>query len=119
MVGEESSLVIEFSRCIAAARTLLEEGRLEEAFPVIQKAIQLGTACPEGFNLLGILNELRGDQEAARRMYRVALAIDATYSPASYNLDRLCQWKSVGRTSPINFGDRLKKELSLRDLIVK
>ena len=107
-----------FAGCIAAARKLLEERRLEEALPVIHKAIKLDADRPESFNLLGALDELRGDQDAARRMYRVAMTIDATYSPASFNLDRICQWKSVGRTNPINLGDQPKKELSLRDLIV-
>lgn len=116
---DENNIRDTFEGCVAAARALLEEGKLEEALPLIQKAVQLGTDRPEGFNLLGALDELRGDQDAARRMYRVALAIDPTYFPAALNLKRLCQWNPVGRTHPINLGDKPEKELSLRDLIVK
>lgn len=104
-----------FKECIGKARTLLERKEFAKALPVIHQAIRLEPGRPEGFNLLGALDELRGDQEAARRMYRVALTIDAAYKPASLNLDRLCQWKTAG---VINLGDAPKKELLLRDLIV-
>lgn len=125
-MGEEKIFVGEdknnshddFDGCVAAARALLKEGKLAEALPVIQKAVKLGTDRPEGFNFLGALAELRGDQDAARRMYRVALTVDPAYFPAALNLKRLCQWNPVGRTNPINLGDKLEKELSLRDLIV-
>lgn len=104
-----------FTECIAEGRALLEENKLAEALPVIHKAIQLDANRPEAFNLLGALDELRGDQEAARRMYRVALTIDATYKPASFNLNRICQWKPSGG---INFGDAVGEELKLRDFII-
>lgn len=116
IAGDEKSIWVKFSRCISDARTLLEERRLEEALPVIRKAIELGPDRPEGFNLLGAFDELRGDLEAARRMYRVALTIDAQYTPASVNLDRVCRWRAGG--GGINFGDPIKQELTMRDLIV-
>lgn len=104
-----------FEGYITEARILLEQRKLAAALPVIHRAIQLESGRPEGFNLLGALDELHGDQEAARRMYRVALTIDATYTPASFNLNRLCRWKTI---SGINLGDRPEKELTLQDLIV-
>ena len=90
-------------KCIALARRNIEQKQLEPALAEIQKVLQLDSSRTELFNLQGALNELRGDLSAARRMYRVALALDPGYKPAVENLHRVC--KAVYSIDGINYGD--------------
>ncbi len=56
-----------------------------------------GTAIARDLALRGVPCVLveKGDLNAARRMYRVALALDPSYEPARINLDRVSQWQYV------------------------
>lgn len=97
-----------FEECIAEARRLLEERQTDRAIPFLRKAINLNPERPESFNLLGVADEFRGDVDAARRMYRVALTLDPTYKPAEINLDRVTRWKY--ELNDINLGDFPEEE---------
>ena len=92
-----------FGNCVARGRSFLEQNQLDQALPIIRKAITIEPERPETFNLLGALAELRGDLKAANRMYRVALALNNAYQPAILNLHRISQWKYD--SANINFGD--------------
>lgn len=82
-----------YDGCLREARELLANRQHSSAIPYLREAINLNPERPEPFNLLGIAGELSGDLDAARRMYRVALALDPSYSPAGVNLDRVSQWR--------------------------
>ncbi|MDI3280099.1 MAG: response regulator [Bacillota bacterium] len=82
-----------FEECVEEARVQLKENQLEKALALLRRAVTLNPERPEPFNLLGAVDELRGNLDAARRMYRVALALDPTYKPAELNLDRVTRWK--------------------------
>lgn len=84
-----------FDECLAGAVRFLQAHKAERAVPFLHKAINLNPERPEPFNLLGAAEEYRGDLDGARRMYRVALALDPSYSPAVANLDRVSQWRYV------------------------
>jgi Flp pilus assembly protein TadD len=63
-------------RAFAEARAHLDEALSEES----RRA--------EAFNLLGVLDEVRGNASAARTHWRIALLLDPAYAPARENLDR-------------------------------
>ncbi|BCV21987.1 tetratricopeptide repeat protein [Moorella sp. Hama-1] len=71
---------------------LIRANNLTAAQEILQRAISKDRENPEIFNLLGVIDEKRGNFEAARRMYRIALDLDASYRPAQINLERLVQW---------------------------
>ena len=66
-----------------------------------QKAIALAPARPEGFNLLGVIHELRHERLQAQKCYRAALALDPTYQPAQNNLHWSIQ---VSKTGTLDLG---------------
>ncbi|MGE5552195.1 MAG: response regulator [Bacteroidota bacterium] len=83
----------DFDRCLAEARDLVAKGSPGDANQYLRRAINLNPERPEPFNLLGASAEHQGDMDGARRMYRVALALDPSYEPAVRNLDRVSQWQ--------------------------
>ena len=52
----------------------------------MQKALTLDEEQPAGHNLLGVLQEIRGDRHEAQQSYRRALEIDPSYEPARANI---------------------------------
>jgi Flp pilus assembly protein TadD len=94
-----------FTATIAEATRALRRQDYEAARTRITDAITLNVDAPEPHNLLGILNELTGDDNAARRHYRAAYALDSAYRPACRNLERLAvfEWGMQKRT--FDYGD--------------
>lgn len=92
-----------FEQCIAEAREFLRKYEPDKAIPLLRWAVHADPGRPEPFNLMGVADELRGRLDAARRMYRVALALDPSYKPAADNLDRVVRWQYV--RDGINMGD--------------
>jgi DNA-binding response OmpR family regulator len=75
--------------CIEQAKAAVEARDVATAEAWAQKAIAVDPTRPEGFNLLGVFCELRGDRLQAQKYYRAAFSLDATYQPARGNLDRI------------------------------
>lgn len=92
-----------FADRLARARSSLEANKLEQAMAYISQAVVVRADRPEIFNLIGAIMELRGDIDAARRMYRVAVTIEPAYGPARQNLERTCGWRYDA--AGINLGD--------------
>lgn len=65
----------------------------------IHKALTANPSGPEAFNLLGVLEELRGNDTEAMKNYRVALDFDPTCMPAQENLTRAGRLTGVHSTS--------------------
>ena len=79
------------SECKAAlklAKKLARKRQFDSAKTEAKKAIGLDPSNPEGFNLLGQLQETLGDFDGARKNYRAAVSIDPTYQPAKDSLSR-------------------------------
>ncbi|MFB0921456.1 MAG: hypothetical protein QMB62_11350 [Oscillospiraceae bacterium] len=79
-----------FSVNIANAARCLRNNDCENAFKEIIEAMLLNPDAPQPHNLLGILYELQGDGNRARRHYRAAYSLDPTYRPACKNLEQIC-----------------------------
>lgn len=66
--------------------------RYQEALQAYEKSLELGISDPqEVYSNMGVLYSDMRDATKARQMYEKALAIDADYEPALFNLAGLCE----------------------------
>jgi len=77
---------------LESARELLLQGKWARADSALRKAISISPRTAEPWNLMGVMLELQGLRLEALRMYRGALAVDPTYTPADSNLERATRW---------------------------
>ncbi len=87
MKRKESSTA--FSLAVSEATQALRVRDIPSSRSKIASAIMLDMDAPEPHNLLGILYEMMGDDNAARKHYRAAYALDPTFKPSCRNLERL------------------------------
>lgn len=78
-------------------RKLIEQNKYQECKLLIQDAMGKYPHAPEPHNLIGILLEMGGDHLTALKHFRAAGALDPTYIPARYNLDRFATFFSKGK----------------------
>ena len=76
------------------AKKCIIERHFDAAKEYLNKALALDSSRPETLNLLGVIQEIQGDDLEAQKNYRAALSLDPTYEPAQSNLDRATTWKS-------------------------
>jgi DNA-binding response OmpR family regulator len=67
----------------------INSSKFDAARVYAHKAISLEPDRPEAFNILGGLDEARGNRLEAEKNYRVALTLNPSYVPAQKNLDRV------------------------------
>ncbi|OAT82337.1 tetratricopeptide repeat protein [Desulfotomaculum copahuensis] len=77
---------------LALARSLIRAGKLDGAMKTLKRIIYKEPGNARAFNLLGAIYEKEGNLDAARRMYRAAIALDPACRPAQANLCRLVRW---------------------------
>ncbi|GAC1446877.1 MAG: hypothetical protein NVSMB56_09790 [Pyrinomonadaceae bacterium] len=58
------------------ASALLQIGKLDEAEPLVRRAVRLAPYNPDAQNLLGVILDQRGQTQAAERTYREALRLN-------------------------------------------
>jgi len=85
----EPSALHGYDAHIQWSKRCIQERRFPSAEEHVRKAIGLDASRAEAFNLLGALQELRGDGLGAAKSYRAAYALDPTYKPARINLERI------------------------------
>ncbi|MGB7087373.1 MAG: response regulator [Phormidesmis sp.] len=78
----------EYDTQISAARNMASVQKYDDAIAVAKQCIGSHPENAAGFNLLGELLEIKGEQSEALKNYRVALDLDPTYQLASDNLSR-------------------------------
>lgn len=79
----------EFDKYIKKAADSLQGCEYEQAYEFIMKAVNANPNAPEPHNLLGIWYEFKGNNDLARKHYRVAYVLNPIYKPASVNLERV------------------------------
>ena len=68
-------------------------------------AMRLEDHSAEAHNLLGVLHEIRGDYDAARKSYGQARKLDRAYEPARQNQTRLFELINFGSSKrPLHLG---------------
>jgi DNA-binding response OmpR family regulator len=100
--AEDYEMSIELAkRCISAYH-------FDAAIEHVHRAVSFDPARPEAFNLLGVLEEIRGNRLNAQKHYRAALSLDPSYKAAIANLDRTTGGARA-RTGGVQLGDDEKK----------
>ncbi|AEE97988.1 hypothetical protein [Mahella australiensis] len=94
-----------FAERISAAIDSLKNDDRNAAQKIISEALVLNPDAPELHNLLGILSEIKGNDNIARKHYRAAYALDPTYKPACRNLERITVFKWGLQSRDFDFGD--------------
>ncbi|MBF0407512.1 MAG: response regulator [Candidatus Riflebacteria bacterium] len=87
---------MDYISLIKCSRKLIKDRKYSEASATIRKAIALDIGKPDGYNLLGVLFELRNDKIEAIKYYRLALEVDPTFQSARSNLSRATSWNMDG-----------------------
>jgi DNA-binding NtrC family response regulator len=73
----------------------------------ISEALRLNDRSAEGFNLAGVLAEMREDYDKAKRYYGQAIKIDSHFEPAQQNMRRIFELFQFGSSEePINIDTR-------------
>ena len=80
-----------YEALLAGTQHLGGEGHIVRAIACAVRVIKLDPFRPEGFNLLGELEEMLGETLEGQKYFRVALALDPAYKPAQDNLHRTVQ----------------------------
>lgn len=73
---------------IELAKRCIGQYHFDAAVEHVHRAISFEPGRPEAFNLLGALEEIRGNRLNAQNHYRAALSLDPSYKPAIANLQR-------------------------------
>lgn len=87
----------ELAELCCTVRKLIDQKKYQEIELLIQSAMGRYPHAPEPHNLMGILLEKEGDHLTAMKHYRAAWALDPTYLPARYNLERIGTFFSKGK----------------------
>ena len=85
-------LVQSYETSVEYAKAKIVSRDFQAAKEWLQKAVAQDPTKPEAFNLLGVLAEMENQVQLAQRMYRAALSVCPSYTPATNNLDRAAQW---------------------------
>ena len=95
-----------FSAHLVAAKRCLNLRAFALARIHLVKALELNAKSAEAFNLAGVLAEILGDYEKAKKCYGQAIKLDKNYEPAQQNMRRLFEVDNFGSSNePVNLGD--------------
>ena len=112
-IAEEQEIEAKISeenieQLIARAKSAINKRNFEAAENLLNKATNFNFEEPAIYNLLGAIEEIRGNHSEAMDRYRTALNMDPSYKPAQKNLDRA---KELGRgPEGISLEDQEKQE---------
>lgn len=84
------------------AKSAINSRDFSRAEEFLNQAEKTSEKKPSIYNLLGAIEEIRGNQEKAMKNYRIALNIDPTYTPAQKNIERAGEFKSKPEDISIN-----------------
>ncbi|MCI0564632.1 MAG: response regulator [Nitrososphaera sp.] len=83
---------------VALAKHALRNQNFSRAESLLMAAAAVRTSDPEIFNLIGVLHELSGREDEARKFYGKAIALNRHYEPAQQNMRRLYELYTFGRS---------------------
>lgn len=89
----EADEVQSYESIVEYAKERIVNQDYRQAKEWLHKAVAAEPAKPVAYNLLGVMAEMENQIQLAQRMYRAALSVDPSYTPATNNLDRSAQWR--------------------------
>ena len=98
-IVESEEQTLDYAGLIELAKRHITDRRFDDAMTVVKHAIGEDPEKPESYNLLGALNEIKGDILKAQKFYRAAWQIDPSYQPSKANLSRTTSFGSHGSIS--------------------
>lgn len=97
----------------------LNEKKFAEADTFLKKAISLDVASSKTHNLMGILEESRGNKILAAKYYRASNAFDPAFKPAIRNLDRITAFSFSHQKNEIDFGNKQEEIIKKNDYVIE
>ena len=75
---------------------------------MVAEALRFYEKSPDAHNLQGILYEIAGDYDAAKKAYGRAIKLDARHPAAQQNMRRMFELFNFGRSEePLHYGDKV------------
>ena len=104
--GKKFIALDDFEGHLTASKRLINQRDFTTAKSHILRALELNKNSPEAFNLAGVLAELTGDYDRARKCYGQAIKINKRYEPAQQNMRRIFELFHFGSsTEPFHLGE--------------
>lgn len=91
----QENKITAFEEYIEFAKLNIIGKKFDKAIEALKMAISKEPGLPDTHNLLGVIEEYKGNIDEAQRYYRAALALDPSYEPASSNLDRVTDMEAL------------------------
>ncbi len=82
----------------------LQNKDFSNAQAAIIQAMSLNMDAAAPHNLLGVMKELKGDENCAQRHYRAAYALEPGFKPACRNLQRMADFTWGLRSNDYDYG---------------
>ncbi len=99
-------VVANYDEVLAGVRHALGGGRLGDAESLLMTAGTISDNDPCFMNLAGVIHEVHGRPQSARRFYQKSLAADSAYQPARQNLARHDEIDRTGQSHiPVALGE--------------
>jgi DNA-binding response OmpR family regulator len=96
----------DFDSHIVTAQRLLNLRDFGRAQKHLIRALELNDKSAEAFNLTGVLFEMKGDYDRAKKYYGQAIKLDKRYEPAQQNMRRIFELFSFGSSKePVALGE--------------
>ncbi len=95
-----------FADCLREAKRLVNLQSFDAAAEKIAEALRLDEKSPEAHNLRGVLHEISGDLDGAKKAYGRAIKLDSRHEAAQQNMRRIFELFNFGRSEePLHLGD--------------
>ena len=96
-----------FEDCLREAKRLINLQQFDAAAEKIAEALRLDDHSPDAHNLKGVLYEICGDLDGAKKAYGRAIKFDSRHEAAQQNMRRLFELFNFGRSEePLHFGEK-------------
>ena len=95
-----------FEDCLTEAKRLINLQSFDAAAEKITEALRLDDRSPEAHNLRGVLHEICGDFDGAKKAYGRAIKLDSRHEAAQQNMRRIFDLFNFGRSEePLHLGE--------------
>jgi DNA-binding response OmpR family regulator len=94
-----------FTGYLRDAKHAINRRHFGDAETLLRQAIGINPRSAEAHNLMGVLHESKGENDASYKAYQAALKADRQYEPARHNMQRHYERFTFGRTNlPVDTG---------------
>ncbi len=96
-----------FEDCLREGKRLINLQDFDAAADKITEALHLDDKSPDAHNLTGVLHEICGDFDGAKKAYGRAIKLDSRHEAAQQNMRRIFDLFNFGRSEePLHLGEK-------------